>query len=147
MDRSAENERKKEFLRSYRKRKKHIEALGDQEEELRASKLGVSCGIGDGMPHAHNQADLSAYMARLDEINSEIIHERYLLVKESVLVSKAIKDLKDGDEVFVLTKRYMMGWDWDRIAAGMGYALRNVHYIHSRALKHLEIPAEWEQQA
>ena len=32
MDRSAENERKKEFLRSYRKRKKHIAALVDQLE-------------------------------------------------------------------------------------------------------------------
>lgn len=147
MDRSAENERKKEFLRSYRKRKKHIAALVDQLEELKAAKLGASsCGVGDGMPHAHNQTDLSDYVVKMEELKEDIIHERYLLVNDATEVAKAIRKLKDSDEVYVLTKRYMLGWDWDKIADGIGYALRNVHYIHSRALKNLEIPDAWGQQ-
>ncbi|RHT20990.1 sigma-70 family RNA polymerase sigma factor [Clostridium sp. AM33-3] len=147
MDRAAENERKKEFLRSYRKRKKHIAALIDQLEELKSAKLGASsCGIGDGMPHAHNQTDLSDYVAKLEELKEVIIHERYKLVKDATEVAKAIRKLNDSDEVYVLTKRYMMGWDWEKIAKEMGYAIRNVHYIHSRALEKLEIPEAWRKQ-
>lgn len=142
----SENERKKEFLRSYRRRKKHVAALLDQEREIRAAKLGASCGIGDGMPHAHNQTDLSGYIAKLDELGEKIIRERYLLAKESALVMTAVDSLKDSDEVYVLTKRYILGWTWDRIAEDMGYAIRNVHYIHGSALRNLEIPAEWEQK-
>ena len=62
--RRAENEFKKSFLRSYRRIKRNVAVLSDQIAELRAAKMGVSCGIGDGMPHAHAGSDLSDYAAK-----------------------------------------------------------------------------------
>lgn len=44
--RRAENEFKKSFLRSYRRSKRNVAVLSDQIAELRAAKMGVSCGSG-----------------------------------------------------------------------------------------------------
>lgn len=146
MNKAEEKERKKAFLRSYRKRKNRIAALKDQEEILLAMKTGASCGTGDGMPHAHNRTDLSDYMVRMDDVLDKISMERGELEKEVALIVTAVNELKNSNETYVLTKRYMMGWDWDQIAESMGYATRSVHYIHSNALKYLVVPQEWQPE-
>ena len=137
--RRAENEFKKSFLRSYRRIKRNVAVLSDQIAELRAAKMGVSCGIGDGMPHAHAGSDLSDYAAKLDELIREMNQERYRLVQVAVLINRAINK--------VLTKKYLLGWGWERIADGLGYSVRSVYYIHGRGLHKLQVPEEWKKEA
>ena len=145
--RRAENEFKKSFLRSYRRIKRNVAVLSDQIAELRAAKMGVSCGIGDGMPHAHAGSDLSDYAAKLDELIREMNQERYRLVRVAVLINRAINKVPEGIERYVLTKKYLLGWGWERIADGLGYSVRSVYYIHGRGLHKLQVPEEWKKEA
>ena len=141
-----ENEFKKSFLRSYRRIKRNVATLSDQISELRATKMGVSCGIGDGMPHAHAGSDLSDYVAKLDELIREMNQERYQLVQAAVLINRAISEVPEGIERYVLTKKYLLDWGWGRIAAGLGYSVRSVYYIHGRGLHKLRVPEEWKKE-
>ena len=74
---NEENEKKKEFLRGYRKSLKREESICDDIQELRARKMFPSCGSGDGMPHGSNLDNLSDYIVILDEMLENLKKERY----------------------------------------------------------------------
>ena len=66
-----ENERKKEYLRSYRKALRREEGILDEIQELRMNKMFPSVA-NDGMPRGSKQADLSDYIVALDEMIEEL---------------------------------------------------------------------------
>ena len=64
-----ETEQKKEYLKEYEKAVRQMKRSEEKITEMRLSKIMPSVG-NDGMPHAHNNTDLSAYAALLDEEES-----------------------------------------------------------------------------
>ena len=62
-DMKEENEKKKEYLLSYKKYKQEAKRLGEQLEELRTGEQ-YPCLVLSDMPKAHNKKDLSDYMVR-----------------------------------------------------------------------------------
>lgn len=137
----TENEKKKEFLWSYKDQKHKAIRLEEQLIELKENKISIRI-VCDGMPHGNNKSDLSDYAAKKDEIEQEIIKERYKSIKRFVLVRSAVESMKNEKEKDILTYRYLRGLDWDGIAAKTGYCLQWVHKLHARALGHFEIPKE-----
>lgn len=135
----TENEQKKEFLMEYQVAKRDVIRLEEQLEELRIGKMSPGCMIGDGMPHAHNPSDLSDYAAKVEEIGQKIIDARYRRVMVFQRVQQAIEEMDNEREKTLLTYRYLRGMKWERICIEMDYKWRQVHRIHSSALKNIKM--------
>lgn len=138
-DIEKENEIKKEFLLGYKIAKLDVRRLEEQLAELQASKLSPSCMIGDGMPHAHEPSDLSAYAARVDEIEREIIEARYRRIEAFCRIQAAIEDMVNEQEKILLRYRYLKLMNWCEIAERMSTSYRHVLRIHGNALKNITI--------
>lgn len=135
----TENEIKKEFLMGYQVAKRDVERLEEQLAELWIGKLSPSCMIGDGMPHANNPVDLSAYAVKIDEIEQEIIEARYKRVIVFQQVQRAIEKMTDTKEKTLLTYRYLRGLKWEKICEKMKHSWQHIHRIHASALKNIDI--------
>lgn len=134
----TENEKKKEFLMGYQVAKKDVARLEQQLEELRMNKLSPSCMIGDGMPHAHELADLSDYAAKVDELEREIWAARYCRIRAFQIIQSAIESMNIGKEKDLLTYRYLRGMKWEKICVEMKHSWQHIHRIHASALKNLK---------
>ena len=139
MDFKAENEKKKEYLRSYLVHVRRIRRIEAELAELRSMKGAGSVKM-DGMPHGSGQGDLSGYAAELDKLEQNLLRERYHRVLAYKEISEQIKALKSENEKDVLFYRYIAGLDWWEIAEKLQYSERWIHKLHGRALSHFELP-------
>lgn len=133
-----ENEKKKKYLRSYRKHGRKIKRIEAEIEEIRSMKMYPSMN-NDGMPHGSGQSDLSAYAAELNVKEDELYHEGVEQVQTYNDISQRIKSMEDEDERDVLFYRYIKGLEWWEIARAMDYSERWVYELHGKALKNLNI--------
>lgn len=133
-----ENERKKEYLKSYQRAKKREKHILQEIQRLRLDRIfpGV---VNDGMPHGSSQTDLSDYIILIDEQIELLKQERLEKAKVRNNIEKHIRELQD-DEQEVLRIRYIDGVSkWEDVAKEMNYSLRKIHNLHSNALIHLKI--------
>lgn len=138
-----ENEKKKEYLRSYRTHVRRVQRITAEIGELRTMEMYPSVKDNDGMPHGSGgRGDLSGYAADLDQMIHDLIEERYLRIKTYQQIARQIKKLRSENEKDVLFYRYIKGLDWWEIAEKMGYSERQVHRFHGKALAHFEIPKD-----
>ena len=135
-----ENEKKKEYLLSYKIFKNKAKRLEEQLTEIRLGKMLPSL-IQSDMPSAHNQKDLSDYIVQCDTIITSILKARRDAVVRFSEIRQQIELLEDENEKTVLTLRYLRNYTWEKICVEMDYSWRQVHYIHSDALEHFEIIA------
>lgn len=134
----TENEKKKEFLMSYQKKKRRVRRLEEQLEELRRNKMSPSVTNG-GMPHGTDKKDLSDYAVKVDEIEQELVAARYSRICAFQEVQKRIEAMEDEREKDLLTYRYLKGLKWEEICVRMDYKWRQVHRIHAMAIKNLKM--------
>ena len=126
----------KERLKQY-KTLRLEEAQLEQEllEHLNSSLIGSA--VLDGMPKAGRLADTTASLA----MESIRIYARLNAKKlEAVRLRKEIEDCIEGlpgNQRVLMRERYILGRSWEEICLILGYEWRNVHYMHSRALKTL----------
>ena len=139
----TENEKKKEYLRSYLVHVRRIRRINAEIEELRTMKMSPSVKENDGMPHCGGQGDLSDYAADLDEMIQELINERYWRIKAYQQIARQIKRLRSENEEDVLFYRYIKGLDWWEIAEKMKFSERWIYKLHGKALAHFELPKEF----
>ena len=69
-----------------------------------------------------------------NEINADIDS----LVDLKRELRKTIESIPNVDYRTVLELRYLNFRKWEEIAVTMGYRLRNVHYIHDKAIEYLD---------
>lgn len=139
----SENDRKKEYLRSYRQHVRRIHRINAEIAELREMKVSPGMKANDGMPHGSGgQGDLSGYFANVEEMIKELIEERYLRIKTYQEIAKRIKKLKSENEKDVLFYRYITGLDWWEIAEKMKFSERQIYRLHGKALAHFELPKD-----
>ena len=132
------NEKKKKYLRQYRKHSRKIKRIEAEIEEIRSMKMYPSQN-NDGMPKGTNQSDLSGYAAELTEKENELYEkgvEQVMIYKD---IEQRIKTIDDEDERDVLFYRYIKGKSFWEIAQMMDYSESWIHELHGRALKKLEI--------
>lgn len=128
-----ENEKKKEYLKSYQRAIRREKGIEDEIRQLRLDKMFPSV-VNDGMPKGTNQSDLSGYAALLDEQISKLIRERYERAKLRADIENSIRAMSNEDEQSVLRLRYIKGLKWEAVSSEMGYSWKQTHRIHSRAL-------------
>ena len=139
MEEWESNERKKEYLRSYRKSVKMEQEILNEIQRLRLNKMFPSV-VNDGMPKGSEQSDLSEYAAKLDSLIEKLKQERFKEIKLMDDILYSISLLEDKDEKTVLRMRYIKGVQWEDICVAINYSWKQTHRIHSRALKNLQIP-------
>ena len=132
MDRSMqeENEKKKEYLKSYQRAVKRERDILEEIKRLRADKMFPSV-VNDGMPKGSSQSDLSDYIAILDEQIELLKKERLNKVQQYRKIESQIRKMHSEDERKVLRLRYIKGLKWDDVATEMGYGWTQVHRLHS----------------
>lgn len=134
-----ENEKKKEYLKSYLNHVRRIHRINEEIREIRSMKTSISMN-NDGMPHGSGQGDLSEYAADLDSLERNRVQERYERIKTYQDIADRIKKLPSENEKDVLFYRYIKGLDWWEIAEKMRYSERQVHRFHGKALAHFKLP-------
>lgn len=132
------NEEKKQYLRRYQTAKRRVGMIQEEIEELRSSKTSP-VGLGDGMPHGSGTSDLSGYAARLDELLRELEAEKEMQMVTCREIRQQIGMVPDPTEQEILSRRYLIGQSWEKIAVEMGYSYRNITRVHGYALKHFEL--------
>lgn len=137
MGRREENEQKKEYLMGYQRASRQLARLQEELYELRMNKIAPSA-THDGMPHSVGGSDLSAYAAKVDELEKKIMKARYRKIQKFKQIRDRIEGMSNENEKDVLVYRYIRGMKWEDIAVKMGYTWQHVHKIHSRALKNFK---------
>lgn len=138
MQEMTENEKKKEFLRRYRRAVRREQEILDEIQRLRADKMFPSV-CNDGMPRGSSQTDLSDYVAEIDVAIEELKEERLEKIKIYREIEMRIRCMKDEDEQEVLRMRYIKGMKWEDIAEKMNYSYSGTLKLHGRALANIEI--------
>lgn len=136
-DIKKENDRKKEYLRGYRRHGRRIKRIEAELEEIRSMKMHPSVN-NDGTPHGSSQNDLSDYVSKLDELERELQQEGVEQVKKYKNIRSGIDELENESERDVLFYRYIKGLRWWEIANETGYTERQILRIHGKALEHLK---------
>lgn len=137
----TENEMKKEYLKSYCE---SVRACKRIEEQLRELELLHTCPgtkmITDMPKGSTVLSDLSDYIVAVEKLKAEMIAERYKRIVIYTDVFKAIEALDDETERSILTYRYIKKMSWEKIACEVHLEWAQLHRIHARALKKIELP-------
>ena len=133
-----ENEKKKEYLKSYRRAVKREQDILEEIQRLRLDKMFPSV-VNDGMPHGSSHSDLSDYMAIMDEQIELLKEERLEKVRCYQRIERKIRQMENEDEQEVLRLRYILGMKWEEVAVKMGYSWKQTHRIHSSALQNFKM--------
>lgn len=134
----TEREEKKQYLKSYRKALRRENDILEEIQQLRTEKMFPATHM-EGLPMAAGPSDLSAYMAKIDELIERLKEERLKRILLREKIEKDIKRMKDEDEKTVLRYRYIQGLKWEGISEKIGFSLRQTHNFHGRALNNFKI--------
>ena len=125
------------YLERYKYAKREAEDLEERISNLR-SKYGSAAAIRySDMPKAHNNSDLSDFVAQLEEYESKLFIKYEKILGIEVDIYMTLDRLQDDDERFVLRAYYIDGMQWDQIALKVPCAERTVYDIRLRGLKSL----------
>ena len=137
-EKQMENEKKKEYLRSYRKSLRRENEILEEIQKLRADKMFPSVSY-DGMPSGSSQQDLSDYVVLIDEQIELLKKERLERAKKRKEIEERIRAIKDDDEQSVLRMRYIKGMKWEETADELRYTQRRILQIHGEALEDFKL--------
>lgn len=135
----TENEQKKEYLNQYRNANRKYRLLLEQERGLRLEMQGAKPVEYSDMPKGNGQMDLSAAMAKLDELLSKIEKNKAEMLDIRIDIESRIADMPDGLQGRVLYLRYICLMNWEDICVEIGYSWKQTHRLHSKALKNLKM--------
>lgn len=135
----TDNDKKKDYLNSYKNLCKKLKSLEDQLQSLRETEESAKTPSISDMPKAHKQTDLSDIMVRIEAVYTKIVRIRAECIKRKLEIEDKIADMPDGIEADILRKRYIEFKPWEQICIEIGYSWRQTHYLHSRALSNFNI--------
>ena len=115
--------------------KKNIANLEERIFELETYATKCTTQITDDHFATQQQpGKLGGIVAKIVDMQNEInkkLEQKYEIIKQ---VEAAIKKLPER-EAYLIRQRYIKGVSWEQIAVDMDYSWRQIHNIHSRALK------------
>lgn len=141
MTEKTEKGRKKDYLRKYGGHVRRIKMIESELAELHAMRASVSVNR-EEISHKLRQSSFSGYAGELEQMEYELIQEKYERLKAYKNITDYVKRLSCENEKEVLFYRYIKGLEWCEIAKEMGYSERQIHRYHDKALVHFEIPEE-----
>ena len=133
------NEKKKDFLRGYRRAQYELKVAEEKLEEYNTSILYPSTLYDKAPTKKGHKSDLSKYMGKLNDLKNECIKKRYKAIVKAGEVERCINELECDRERKVLFLRYVRLKKWEEICVEVGYSWKQTHRIHGRALVNLII--------
>lgn len=134
-----ENEKKREFLDSYKNIMKKLCSLDEQQKQIKAEIEQARSPVVTGMPRGGRKRDLSDYIVKLEGLEIKIYDTIKLLKERKLEIQNSIIDVSDGLESEVLRLRYIELWPWENICEEIGYSWKQTHRIHSAALTNFKM--------
>lgn len=77
---------------------------------------------------------------KIMDMEKEISEEVDELLDLKNQIAQCIKKVEDIDCQLILEFRYLCFMSWEDIAAEMNFTVRNVHILHGKALKMVQVP-------
>lgn len=102
-------------------------AIAEADEEIQMVQKEMNI-------HGHDKK----YVFALNELKQKIVYYRYQKVNICAELYDKIEAMEDEQEKRLLKYRYIRGCRWEDIADKMGYSVRQVFNIHSKAIYILE---------
>ncbi len=133
-ERLTENEKKKEYLSSYKNLCRKLQSLEEQLQSLREVEQSAKIQQLSDMPKGGRQTDLSDYIVKIDKVILKIIWAKEDLNNRKLEIEDKITSIENGLESDVLRKRYLELKTWERIGSELGYSSRQIINIHGKAL-------------
>lgn len=132
--------KKKDYLMSYKKACKRAENLKEQLESLQETKESIkSQRISDMPKRGNRQQDLSSLLARLEDLQPQIVDAMTESNRIKLEIEEALWKLKDAEEARVLRFRYIYFMTGKEISKAMSYSPRQIWRIHDNAIKNLKM--------
>lgn len=138
MEQWEENEKKKEYLKSYQEAVRREKHILQEIQLLRMDKMFPSV-LNNDMPHGSGCSDLSDYIVLLDEQIEELKIERLEKIRIYTGIQEKIRCMDNDNEREVLRLKYLQGMTWEEVAVSMGYSWKQIHRIHGKALASLKM--------
>ncbi len=108
-------------------------------ESLRSMTQKVTSSHKDNIvSHTRNVTSLEDSIIRLMEAENELNQQIDSLVDLKRNIMLRVSALKNIDLELLLEKRYLHYLSWEEIARDMGFSVRWVHTLHTRALMELD---------
>ena len=108
------------------------------------NELATNCSlILTGMPRnpSASNSRMAEAITKIVDLQNEINRDIDKLVELKREIMGVIKAVQNPDFQTLLEKRYLCFLSWEKIAVDMGYDLRYIHKLHTRALDDCRIPA------
>ena len=135
----TENNKKKEYLKSYKILCDKLKSLEDQLQSLRELEQSAKIQKISDMPKGCKQSDLSDYIVKIEVVYTKIVRLRSECIERKLEIENRIADMEDGIEADILRKRYLEFKSWEEICVELNYSWRQTHRLHSNALSNFNI--------
>lgn len=128
----------KEYLQQIRDIDKQIDI--DMQEAARLRSLAEQTGqiISPDLVRPTGSRNMEDAVAELVDLERRVIDNIHKMVCIKDEIKGVIDTLSSSDERHVLSYRYINGMKWEEMAVRLSYSWRQMHRIHSRALKSVE---------
>lgn len=133
------NESKKDYLNEYKNLCYKLKSLEEQLQSLRVVNEAAKIQTISDMPKGNKQSDLSDYICKIERLEEKIRVKKMECDTRRIEIEDHISEMKNGLECDVLRKRYIEFKSWENICIEINYSWRQTHYIHSKALKNINI--------
>ena len=138
-----QNERKKEYLRSYKTYVRRIKEKEDELKRIELEKKNPSAIRYNDMPHGSgSNTDLSDYMVACEKLEAEILKAKTEYVKKREEIMAAVHEMKNQEYAELLELKYIDNLSWKEVGKRMGFAQDTVKKKHGKALPAFHIPEE-----
>lgn len=117
----SENDRKKEYLKTYRRMALREKSLKEDIQELRANEMFPSAVKYTDMPKGGNgNGDLSGYAVKISEKIEELKEQYYATIVKKLEIKEKIRKVSDAELQEILELRYINFYSWEKIATERG---------------------------
>lgn len=127
------------FLRRYRDTQRTMHRLLEELQQLQAEATIVSQAL-SGMPSGGGDGQaIPRAVERIADAESRLASAYGTALAERSRVKDAIDTVPDPLRRDILTRRYILGQRWERIAADNDLVMRQVFRLHHRAVESLNL--------
>ena len=127
------------FLRRYRDAQRTMRRCMEELEQLRSEAASVSQAL-SGIPSGGGDGQaIPRAVERIADAESRLASAYGTALAERSRVNDAIDTVPDPLRRDILTRRYILGQRWERIAADNDLVMRQVFRLHHRAVDALDL--------
>ena len=128
----------KEYLNRVRRQNYILRQSEKELTEVKSDILSLKAASLSEKVSGTKKSDLADKYVKLEEYFDKVNAEWDILIDMRIEAKAMIAMLPDETQQAVLYARYINCEEWERIAVDMDFSLRNMFYVHGRALRSFE---------